>query len=52
MRIDTTVVEAPIRYPTDSGLLEDAVREVDSVPLGKYEQQAPHELRHARQRRA
>ena len=26
MRIDTTVVEAPIRYPTDSGLLEDAVR--------------------------
>ena len=28
MRIDTTVVEAPIRYPTDSGLLEDAVRVV------------------------
>jgi IS5 family transposase len=26
MRIDTTVVEAPIRYPTDSGLCEDAVR--------------------------
>ena len=25
-RIDTTVVEAPIRYPTDSGLCEDAVR--------------------------
>jgi len=26
MRIDTTVVEAPIRYPTDSGLCEDVVR--------------------------
>jgi IS5 family transposase len=26
MRIDTTVVEAPIRYPTDSGLCEDSVR--------------------------
>jgi IS5 family transposase len=26
MRIDTTVVEAPIRYPTDSGLCEDGVR--------------------------
>ncbi len=26
MRVDTTVVEAPIRYPTDSGLCEDAVR--------------------------
>ena len=25
-RIDTTVVEAPIRHPTDSRLLEDAVR--------------------------
>ncbi|MGI9557943.1 MAG: ISNCY family transposase [Solirubrobacterales bacterium] len=26
MRVDTTVVEAPIRHPTDSGLCEDAVR--------------------------
>jgi IS5 family transposase len=26
MRVDTTVVEAPIRYPTDSGLCEDSVR--------------------------
>ena len=26
MRVDTTVVEAPIHYPTDSGLCEDAVR--------------------------
>jgi IS5 family transposase len=26
MRIDTTVVDAPIRYPTDSGLCEDSVR--------------------------
>ena len=26
MRVDTTVVEAPIRYPTDSGLCADAVR--------------------------
>lgn len=26
MRIDTTVVEAPIRYPTDSGLCADVVR--------------------------
>lgn len=26
MREDTTVVEAPIRYPTDSGLCEDVVR--------------------------
>jgi IS5 family transposase len=26
MRVDTSVVEAPIRYPTDSGLCEDSVR--------------------------
>lgn len=26
MRVDTTVVEAPIRYPTDSGMCEDAIR--------------------------
>jgi transposase, IS5 family len=26
MRVDTTVVEAPIKYPTDSGLCGDAVR--------------------------
>jgi len=26
LRLDTTVVEAPIRYPTDSGLCEDSVR--------------------------
>jgi transposase, IS5 family len=28
MRVDTTVVEAPIRYPTDSGLCEDVIRVV------------------------
>lgn len=26
MRVDTTVVEAPIKYPTDSGLCADAIR--------------------------
>src|SRR5215471_2763647 len=26
MRVDTTVVEAPIHHPTDSGLCEDAIR--------------------------
>src|SRR5437667_59250 len=26
LRVDTTVVEAPIRYPTDSGLCEDSIR--------------------------
>src|SRR5437016_12272298 len=26
LRVDTTVVEAPIRYPTDSGLCEDGIR--------------------------
>ena len=26
LRVDTTVVEAPIHYPTDSGMCEDAVR--------------------------
>src|SRR5207244_3189155 len=26
LRVDTTVVEAPIRYPTDSGLSEDGIR--------------------------
>ena len=26
LRIDTTVIDAPIRYPTDSGLCEDVVR--------------------------
>jgi IS5 family transposase len=26
MRVDTTVVEAPMRYPTDSGLCQDVVR--------------------------
>src|SRR5438445_5330591 len=26
LRIDTTVVEAAIRYPTDSGLCEDSIR--------------------------
>jgi IS5 family transposase len=36
MRIDTTVVEAPIHYPTDSGLLADAVR-VLSREVGKIE---------------
>jgi IS5 family transposase len=29
MRVDTTVTEAPIRYPTDSGLCEDAIRVLD-----------------------
>src|SRR5881397_2279846 len=28
LRVDTTVVEAPIRYPTDSGLCEDGIRDV------------------------
>lgn len=28
MRVDTTVVEAPIHYPTDSGLCEDVIRVV------------------------
>jgi len=26
MRVDTTVVEAPIHHPTDSGLCEDVIR--------------------------
>jgi IS5 family transposase len=34
LRVDTTVVEAPIHYPTDSGLLADAVR-VLSREIGK-----------------
>ena len=37
MRVDTTVVEAPIHYPTDSGLLADAVR-VLSREAGKIEE--------------
>jgi IS5 family transposase len=37
MRVDTTVVEAPIHYPTDSGLLADAVR-VLSREVGKIEE--------------
>ena len=37
MRIDTTVVEAPIHYPTDSGLLADATR-VLSREVGKLEE--------------
>lgn len=36
MRVDTTVVEAPIHYPTDSGLCADAVR-VISRELEKIE---------------
>jgi len=36
LRVDTTVVEAPIHYPTDSGLLADAVR-VLSREVGKAE---------------
>jgi transposase, IS5 family len=31
MRVDTTVVEAPIHHPTDSGLCEDAVRVLSRV---------------------
>ena len=37
MRIDTTVVEAPIHYPTDSGLLADATR-VLSREVGRLEE--------------
>lgn len=37
LRVDTTVVEAPIHYPTDSGLLADAVR-VLSREVGKAEE--------------
>lgn len=37
LRIDTTVVEAPIHYPTDSGLCADAVR-VLSREVGKIEE--------------
>jgi IS5 family transposase len=37
LRVDTTVVEAPIHYPTDSGLLADAVR-VLSRQVGKIEE--------------
>jgi IS5 family transposase len=37
LRVDTTVVEAPIHYPTDSGLLADAVR-VLSREAGKIEE--------------
>lgn len=37
LRVDTTVVEAPIHYPTDSGLLSDAVR-VLSREVGKIEE--------------
>lgn len=37
LRVDTTVVEAPIHYPTDSGLLADAVR-VLSREVGKVEE--------------
>jgi transposase, IS5 family len=31
MRVDTTVVEAPIHHPTDSGLCEDAVRVLSRI---------------------
>lgn len=37
LRVDTTVVEAPIHYPTDSGLLADAAR-VLSREVGKLEE--------------
>lgn len=37
MRVDTTVVEAPIHYPTDSALLADATR-VLSREVGKLEE--------------
>jgi IS5 family transposase len=37
LRVDTTVVEAPIHYPTDSGLLADAFR-VLSREVGKIEE--------------
>lgn len=37
LRVDTTVVEAPIHYPTDSGLLADAAR-VLSREVGKVEE--------------
>jgi IS5 family transposase len=31
MRVDTTVVEAPIHHPTDSGLCEDAIRVLSRI---------------------
>lgn len=37
LRVDTTVVEAPIHYPTDSSLLADAVR-VLTREVGKVEE--------------
>lgn len=37
LRVDTTVVEAPIHYPTDSALLADAIR-VLSREVGKIEE--------------
>jgi Transposase domain (DUF772) len=48
MRIDTTVVEAPIRYPTDSGLCEDSVRVLRRtlVRLGKAGVKLSFRLRH------
>jgi hypothetical protein len=38
MRVDTTVVETPIRYPSDSHLCEDVAREcvVRSTPAGYF----------------
>jgi IS5 family transposase len=47
MRVDTTVVEAPMRYPTDSGLCEDVVRVVrrNLVRLVDAGVKLPFELR-------
>jgi IS5 family transposase len=39
LRVDTTVVETPIRYPTDSGLLGDGVR-VLTRTMKRIEQEA------------
>jgi IS5 family transposase len=49
MRVDTTVVEAPMRYPTDSGLCQDVVRVLgrEMRRLGHAGVQLPFVLRDA-----
>jgi IS5 family transposase len=49
MRVDTTVVEAPMRYPTDSGLCQDVVRVLgrEMRRLGEAGVQFPFVLRDA-----
>lgn len=50
LRVDTTVVEAPIHYPTDSGLCEDAIRVLRRGlrRLGAAGVELPFELRDVR----